>query len=182
MSETNVTLLVAVISAVVALFGYFYQKRQEREFALATLRREIYQRLVKNLTRRLSAIPSMLKDPIFAQAKDPTLSPEQAVELMYAIIREKYPAVWENFTEALEINTLLCIYGTDPAVKKAASVQRQSAQIGQAFSKDSAEVSRLEAVDLPGLVLTLRKSVSGPSRDLENTVVTREEIGLLLSM
>jgi len=173
MSESNTTLLVAVISAAVALFGYFYQKRQEREFTLATTRREIYQRLVKNLYQGATLIPVALKDPKVAAA--------QSVEEKYALVRELHPNTWKNVMEGLEISALLCIYGTDPAVQKAAAVRLQGAQLMQELSKPAPDLSRVSAPDLPGLVLVLRKSVYGASRELEQTVVTREEIAQLLT-
>ncbi len=99
MSENHVTLLVAVISAAVALFGYFYQKRQEREFTLATTRREIYQKLVQNLYRGVSLLPAALKDPKVAAAP--------SVEEKYTLIRDLHPPAWKNIMENLEVNALL---------------------------------------------------------------------------
>ena len=173
MSEANVTLLVAVISGAVALFGYFYQKQQEREFSLATTRREIYQRLVKNLYAGMTLIPASFKDPKVAAA--PTM------EEKYALIRDLHPHTWKNIMENLEINALLCIYGTDPAVQKAAQVRLQGALFAQEIIKPTPDPAKLVPPDLAGLVLTLRKSVYGASRELERTDVTRQEIGQILT-
>ena len=165
MTENNATLLVAIISVAGTVYGYFYEKRKEREFSLASTRREIYQRLVKNLYERVALMKSLYQDPEAASM--------QTVEQLYGLIANKHPDLWKNFTDALEINAMLCIYGTDPAVKMAALVQRQGAELMQGISK--------ARPDFPALVLTLRKSVYGKSRDMQNTMVTTDEINQLLT-
>jgi hypothetical protein len=166
MIASTVTLLVALLSAGVGIFGYLYQKRKEREFALATTRREIYEKLISSLTSRVNLLQKAL-------STDPDLG-NQPVGQMYAGIAQRHPELWENIMKAIEINAMLCIYGTDPAVKKAASWSLESAQLAQGSSQT--------APDLPGLVLTLRKSVYGRSRELEHTTVTPEEIRQLLTI
>ena len=93
MTETNVTLLVAVISAAVALFGYFYEKRKERESVLATTRREIYQRLIKNLYQR-ETMNLLLNDPDIPSTQKP--------EILYPYLAKNHPEPLPMINESEE--------------------------------------------------------------------------------
>lgn len=171
MTETNVTLLVAVISAAVALYGYFYEKRKERESVLAATRREIYQRLINNLYQRQTL--GLLNS-------DPNVPSIQKPEVLYPYLAKHHPDLWNNVMEALEINALLCIYGTDEAVKKASLFSLQSANYFTNIA-NNIPTEQSDLPDLPGLVLTLRQSVYGNSHESKQTMVTTEEIGQLLT-
>lgn len=165
MTENNVTLIVAIISAAATVYGYFYSKQRDREFTLETTRREIYQKLITNLYQRTTLIrDAYLKEPqIFALP----------VEQLYAAIAARHPALSKNITAGLEINALLCIYGTDPAVKKAAAYSLEGAKFAQHLTTTPP--------DFPSLVLTLRQSIYGKSHDSQSTTVTTAEIGQLLT-
>ena len=165
MTEPNATLIVAIITVAATVYGYFYSKQRDREFALETIRREIYQKLITNLYQRTTLIRQVyVEDPeIFALP----------VEQLYAVIAEKHPALSKNITAGLEINALLCIYGTDPAVKKAAAYSLEGAKFAQHITTTPP--------DFPSLVLTLRQSIYGKAHDSQSTTVTTAEIGQLLT-
>ena len=166
MDKINVTLIVAIISAAVALYGYFYSKKKEREFALAKTRQEIYQILITNLSERIRLMNQLGQDSNFAHL--------QSVQEQYAYIFKNNPELSKNFTEAFKINTMLCIYGTDDAVKAAAKFQRESAEYAQKIRKTPS--------DLPELVLTLRKNVFSGFSDMMSTEVSKEDVGQLMSL
>ncbi|HOO51791.1 MAG TPA: hypothetical protein PLK94_10940 [Alphaproteobacteria bacterium] len=166
MDKVNVTLLVAIISAAVALYGYFYTKKKEREFTLAKTRQEIYQLLITNLSERIRLMNQFGQDPNIANFR--------SIEDLYAYIFKNNPELSKNFTEAFQINTMLCIYGTDDAVRAAAKFQRESAEYAQQL--------RQMPSDLPKLVLTLRKNVFSGFSDMKNTKVSKEDIGQLMTM
>jgi hypothetical protein len=165
MNEINVTLIVAIISAAVALYGYFHSKKKEREFALAKTRQEIYQELVSNLYDRVRLLNALQQDPAVANL--------QSLEEVYAYIFKNDPQLSRNITEMLKINTLLCIYGTDEAIRAAASFQRESAEVAQRLRQTPA--------DLPGLVLTLRRNIFSGFSDMKSTHVSKEDIAQLMT-
>lgn len=166
MNELNVTLTVAVISAAVALYGYFHGKKKEREFSLAKTRQEIYQKLINNLYERVRLLNVLQHDPNVANL--------QSIEALYEYIFDTNPELAENITEMLKINTLLCIYGTDEAIKAASRYQLESAEVAQGL--------RQTPPDLSELVLTLRKNVFSGFSDMKHTRVSKEEITQLMTM
>jgi len=99
----------------------------------------------------------------------------------YALAGRKYPSFQELLANRFEIYSLLCVYGTDSAIKKASAVQKQFALIGQESMKPKPDYSQLEAPDIPGLVLTLRTSLYAESNELEKTTVSKLEIAQLLT-
>ena len=166
MNEINVTLIVAIISAAVALYGYFYSKKKEREFALAKTRQEIYRQLINNLSERMKLMNELGQDSNIANL--------QSIQELYAYIFKNNPELSKNITEAFKINTLLCIYGTDDSVKAAAKFQRESAEFVQKL--------RQTPSDLPELVLTLRRNVFSGFSDMKSTEVPKEDIAQLMTM
>lgn len=173
MSEGLGTMLAALVAAVVAMTGYIYQKNQEREFSLTKMRRKIYRRVIENIGKTAMLAPIINQDPGIAALGD--------VNDRYALAGRKYPSFQELLANRFEIYSLLCVYGTDSAIKKASAVQKQFALIGQESMKPKPDYSQLEAPDIPGLVLTLRTSLYAESNELEKTTVSKLEIAQLLT-
>jgi len=108
-------LLAALISAIALLAGYAFQKHKERQVELLKTRQSFYSRLMKNLTLR-----RQLLKVVYADADWSKELWEEDLDRMNKLIDEKYPEVRKNLIEGHELFSLLCIYGSDTAVKAAA--------------------------------------------------------------
>lgn len=164
MEKEYIALFVAFISALVAVFGYVYVKHKEREFELAKIRHDIYEKFISLLFERQRIIIPILEDPN---------CPKQPIEEFYRYAYTHYPKFTAHLAESLKVNTMLCIYGADNAVKAAASCMRDAALFAQGLSK--------APPDIPALVLSLRRNLYTKKSDLRNTTVMRDEIAQLMT-
>lgn len=164
MDEEYITLFVAVISALSALYGYIYVKHKEREFELAKIRQDIYEKLISLYSQRDRSFSALLAD---------TNAPKQSIPELYAYAHTHYPEFTAYISEYFKVNTLLCVYGPDDAVKAAAAFSHDAALFANGLSQGPP--------DIAALVLSLRKNVYSKQSDLRNTTVTRDEIAQLMT-
>lgn len=164
MDEEYITLFVAVISALSALYGYIYVKRKEREFELAKIRQDIYEKFISLYYQGQRIFAALLAD---------TNAPKQPIAELYAYAHTHYPEFTAHISEYLKVNTLLCVYGPDDAVKASAAFSREAALFAQGLSQSPP--------DIAALVLSLRKNVYSKQSNLRNTTVTRDEIAQLMT-
>ena len=157
-----IPLVVAVISAVVILFGYVYEKDKEREFQVRRTQQEIYTRLITNLTTKLKHIDRLELDP-----RMPKRVTSENVGEVQKLIANSYPELQASINEAREIMALLSVYGTDKAIEASARFYQKSLS--------SMQPGSAEAPDPGQLILELRRSL------FKDTRVKAEDINLLLS-
>jgi hypothetical protein len=155
-------LLVAIISAAVALFGYFYNKQMEREFEVRQTQQEIYTRLIINVAAKNNYFEEIRRDP-----RIPDRVTTANVEEFQSLIREEYPELQELINEAQEIMALLSVYGTDEAISAVARFYRSGVA---AMQPNSSTVP-----DMGELILDLRRSL------FEDTGISADDINLILS-
>lgn len=164
MDKGYITLLVAVISALSALYGYIYVKHKDREFELAKIRRDIYEKFISLYFQNQRIFAPLLADPN---------APKQSIAELYAYAYTHHPEFTAHMSDYLKVNTLLCVYGPDDAVKAAALFSREAALLAQGLSQASP--------DIAALVLSLRKNIYTKQSNLRNTTVTRDEIAQLMT-
>ncbi len=155
--EQYFPLLTAAISAIALLAGYSFQKRKERQFELLKTRQDIYSRLIKNLTlrRQLSTVAS-------ADADWPKELRKEDLDSINKLIDERYPDLRRNLIEGHELFSLLCIYGSDAAVKATAQFADRHRLVGEGKVAD-VEIE----VYLHALRLSLFPDTSVTPNDIE---------------
>ena len=139
--EKLVPLLTAIISATALLFGYTYQKNTEREAEIRKMRQEIYSRLATNITQRIGLLDRVQMSPEWKQARN--------YQEQYNVII-KDAASSKNLSDQKEIAALLCMYGTDDAIKAYANWLREGWDPNTKTATSD---------DLGKLILGLRKSI-----------------------
>lgn len=166
MSEQNITILLAVITAIASLYMFYLEKEKEREADLAKTRKDIYQKFIVSLNKLDTNAPPYETDSNVTSLLN---NPQQ----LYQYIRETYPDHWKNIAEYRENVALLSMYGTNEAVKKASLFTYQRAML----------INNKEPIKytLGDLVLTLRQNIYANS-DGKETKVTSEEINQLLTI
>ncbi len=155
-------LLVAVISAAVALFGYFYNKQMEREFDVRLTQQEIYTRLIINIAAKKNYFEEIRRDPRVVDR-----ATTANVEGLQSLIREEHPELQALIDEAQEIMALLSVYGSDEAISAVTRFYRN----GVASMQPNSSV----VPDMGELILDLRRSL------FEDTGITADDINLILS-
>lgn len=153
-----ISIIVAGISVVAILVGYFLQKWREREFEIRQKRQEIYTCFIQNLVKSIELLETiMLNDPdllksMTAQDKDHVLKK----------IAEDYPNLDDLLIEAREIKALLALYGSDDAIKACSYYYKQGSAIWQPGSQTRADKDKM--------LLQLRRTL------FPRTKVTSEDI------
>jgi hypothetical protein len=164
MSAANVSILIAGLSAFTAIYGYIYAKKKEREFELSKVRKELYEQFITLLIESSQIVSQLQKKPECQ---------EISVESFYQYAFENSPEFVTNLEKTFKAKALLCIYGSDNAVKAAYAFQLHSAKFAQKMVETPP--------DLPGLILTFRKNIYAPESSFRDTKITKEEIAQLLT-
>jgi len=157
-----VPLFAAVLSAVVLLFGYVYDKRKQREFEVTKQRQEVYERLIRNATSKLQESRRLLAD-----SRMPKRVTEQNQSQVQALIKSSYPKLQALMDETPGIMAFLAVYGTDQAIKAVARFYREGLESIKPGSSVTPDVGKL--------MLDLRRSL------FADTKVTAKDINLILS-
>jgi hypothetical protein len=159
MSNVVVPIVVAFISAMVVLVGYANERKKDRDNRLQETRKEIYQKLIANLTKMTSQFEIMSKDKDMPENDD--------LKAWYSHIQENHPVFWDNMYERMEIQSLIAVYGNDESIKAIASFWRDSIAFSQKKSTS--------APDLARMILELRQSLFDGSK------VSKDDIQQLLN-
>ena len=157
-----VPLFAAIVSALVVLFGYVYERDKEREFEINRTRQEIYTRLVTNLMHK--------RDQVEKYHLNKKMPAEVSIENLPAVLElvaTEYPELDSLFNEAREIMALLAIYGTDEAIEAVAEFYEKGVR--------SLQPGATVRPDVGILILELRRSL------FSQTAVTGQQINLILS-
>jgi len=134
-----VPLVTAIISATALLGGYMYQKHMEKNAEIRTTRQDIYSRLIANITKRNEILGRVEMTPEWKKAKK---NPQEQHQLEL-----KNTELSENEGDRTEIVSLLCLYGTDDAVKAYFN-----------YAKENLD-PKGQGGDLGKLILALRRSI-----------------------
>lgn len=162
-----VPVLTAVISALALLIGYSYQKGKEADAEILKKRQEIYSKLISNITDRNSLLGHVLDSKEYSQASENErealrhndLNAANANREQMNDLFAKDPALIENRNRRTEIVALMCLYGTDEAIK--------------AYTDFSAKAisPNAQVEDVGELIVALRKSLSNRH---ETSITARE--------
>ena len=162
-----VPVLTAIISAVAVLWGYSYQKGKEADAEILKKRQEIYSNLITNITTRNSLLGYVVDSRAYAKAsneehealrrKDPGSAKAHHDEM--DALFDTNPALKENRNKRTEIVALLCLYGTDEAIKAYAGFSAKAIS-------PNAQIN-----DVGELIVALRRSLSAKH---ETSVTPRE--------
>ena len=152
----------AILSALVILIGYVYEKRKERQFELDKTRQNIYTRLIINISEQIELFELMREDEDMPKK----ITKENLNEVM-AIIKERYPKLNEKFNIGREIMSLMAIYADDAAVLACAEFYKKSLSSMQPGSHDHPDISKL----MEGLRKTIYR----------NSKITNEDIQIIIS-
>ncbi len=144
--EKIVPLIVAIISATALLGGYMYQRQKEKEAEIRKTRQDIYSRLATNITQRIGVLDRLEKSPAWNKAR--------TYEEQYEVL-VKDPEALKNLSDQKEIAALLCMYGTDDAIKAYTNWLREG------WDPNTNEA---KSADLGKLILALRKSIYPETR------------------
>jgi hypothetical protein len=155
--EKFVPLATAIISAAALLGGYIYQKDKEKQADIRKTRQEIYSRLITNITQRIHFLDRIQQLPEVQEAK--------GYEEQY-LVAIKDPELSQNVSDQKEIAALLCLYGTDDAIKAYVNY------LAEGFTEYMHP--RAKTADLGTLILALRKSI------YEETRITSGESNLAI--
>ena len=157
-----IPLIIAIISIISILIGYILERRKQREFEINKIRKELYVRLIKNLTEKLELFEKIKRKESF-----PERITRDDVGALYTLIDEKYPGLNENFKQFREITTLMSLYATDEAIKACVEFAQESIS---SLEKDS-----VVRPDIGKLILSLRKTL------FPKTGITPKDINLIMS-
>jgi len=153
--DNLVPVLAAIISASALLWGYAYQKGKEADAEILKKRQEIYSRLITNITTRNAVLGHIQDSPAFAKAS------KQEQGALYS----NDTAYKQNRDERTEIVALLCLYGTDEAIKAYANFS------AKAISPNP------QIDDVGELIVALRTSLSS-KQEPRRTIITPREANL----
>jgi hypothetical protein len=154
--DSYIPIIVALVSAIALVSGYAYQKKKERDFEISKTRKEIYKRLIRNLSERFMMHRTIRKEENLKER----LTDNEALKFI-EMTYEKYPGLTANLKDYNEIMALLYVYGTDDAIKACYD-----------FHMDNIKSIRDPDVtaDPEKLIIRLRKSL------FKRTKVTEEDI------
>jgi hypothetical protein len=159
-SEQTATILVAIISAAIALYGYLNERRKDRENQLRATRQEILSRLITNLTQMTQLGESLHADPNLP-------NPREDMKGWYQYVQHNYPLFWQNTIDRTEIQALLSIYGTDESIQAVAKYWKENIEVANGLRKEPADAAEM--------VLGLRKSI------FPETEVSKIDVQMLLA-
>lgn len=155
MMDHLVPVFAAIIGAIALLLGYAYQKGKEGDAEVLKQRQEIYARLITNITTRNSVLGHIEQSPAYIEASTAERS----------AIYSKDPDFIQNRAERTQIVALLCLYGTDDAIKAYAEYSAKAIGPNQQID------------DVGELIVALRRSLLD-NRERRRTTVTAREANL----
>jgi hypothetical protein len=168
--DNLVPVLAAIISAVALLWGYAYQKGKEADAEILKKQQEIYSNLITNITTRNSIMGHILDSPAYIAAsekerkalRDADPAAAAAIDEEMGDMFNKDPASIENRNQRTEIVALLCLYGTDEAIK--------------AYSDFSAKAigPNTQIDDVGELIVALRRSLTNKHQPSHTLITARE--------
>lgn len=158
-----IPLFAAIISALVILYGYVYQKKKERDASINETRKELYNRLIQNLSERLDMFEIILQtdEEIVRSLKSGDFF------ALSKVFPKRFTEFDDNLNKGREILSLISLYGSDEAIKVCVEFFEQftnSLKSGQGIIFDKGL-----------LLLNLRRSI------YPKTKISPNDINLLIS-